>query len=334
MGTQAQIKAISTYLPERVLTNAELSERFDLKEATIFRQTGVKQRHISAPTEIGSDVGLKAAQQFLTDYPEAQSQIDFLIFCTEYPDHCAPHTAARLQHDLGLSTSCGTMDMPMGCTGFMYGLMLAKSLVEAGTAQNVMVITAETPSKVIHPDDRDLIQLFGDAGACTLIGASESGSVGQFVYGTDGAGYEKLIVRGSGSRETTTKEWLETYENVGGLPWGRMQMNGPEIFTFALTEVPKLHDELLEKNDLTRDDIDLYVFHQANGFLLKVLCKKLRIPDEKFFIYMEDTGNTVSSTIPIALQGAIRAGKAGPGKRIMLVSFGIGLSWAGTVVQL
>jgi len=333
---KAKLSLLSTYLPEKVLTNEALSERFlDLEPEVILRRTGVRNRHISAPTEIGSDVGLAAAHLFFEEHTVDKKSIDFLIFCTEYPDHCAPHTASRLAHALDLPSHCGSMDMPMGCTGFMYGMSLAKGMIESGQATNVLFITAETPSKVIHPDDRDLVLLFGDGGTCSLFtGSDGDAGISPVVFGTNGAGYEKLIVRGSGSRETTTREWLDKYDSVGGMPWGRMEMNGPDVFTFALKEVPLLMKTLLERQEVSMEDIDLFVFHQANGYMLKILRKKLRIPEEKFFIYMEETGNTVSSTIPIALQAAIEQGVAKEGHRIALVSFGIGFSWAAALITL
>ncbi len=332
----ACIKAISIYLPEQQLTNTQLCEIFpELEEDTIYQRTGIKTRRISAPLEIGSDVGYSAAERFFEEHPVAKEDIDFLFFCTEGLDYKAPTTACVLQNRIGLPKTCGAMDIPMGCTGFVYGLSLAKAMVETGLAKNVLLITSDVPSKVIHPEDHELRMLFGDAGAATLIGRSEDGAnIGDFVFGTDGSGFEKLIVNYSGAREPMTKEWLTQYESADGMKWGKMYMNGVDIFVFAIKIVPPLVNEILEKANLTKEDIDLFIFHQANGYLLNILRKKLKIAEEKFFLYMEDTGNTVSATIPIALQEAMRVGKAKKGDRILLAGFGIGYSWSGTIITL
>jgi 3-oxoacyl-[acyl-carrier-protein] synthase-3 len=235
-----------------------------------------------------------------------------------------------------LSTKCGAIDLPLGCTGFTYCLSVAKVLVETQQATNVLILTSDIPSTVIHPKDAELRMLFGDAGAATLVSADESGNtdIGNFSFGTDGSGAKNLIVKRSGTRNAADMEWFKEHEDVGGMKFGRMEMNALEIFTFTLRIVPPMIDDILKKNNLVKEQIDLFVFHQANAFLLSVLRRKLKIEEEKFFIYMEEVGNTVSATIPIALYEAIKAGKAKKGDRILLAAFGIGYSWSGTVVTL
>jgi 3-oxoacyl-[acyl-carrier-protein] synthase-3 len=333
---KACIKATTYYLPKTTLSNADLCKIFpDLEDDDIFRRTGVRNRHITSDGIVGSDLGYEAAEQLFKEYNIDKSSIDFLLFCTEGLDYKGPVTACVLQDRLGLEKHTGAMDIPMGCTGFTYGMALSKSLVESGLATNVLLITSDIPSTVIHPDDADLRMIFGDAGAATIISLSEDDAmIGEFVFGTDGSGKENLMVHNSGTRQPLDKSWFEEHEAVGGLPFGRMSMNGAEIFIFALKIVPPMMGELLEKSGLTKDDIDLYIFHQANGFMLKVLRRKLKLPEEKFFIWMEDVGNTVSATIPIALKEAMKAGKAKKGDKVLLAGFGIGYSWSATVVTL
>lgn len=333
---KASIKAISYYLPEQVLTNEDLSTIFPhFSKKDIFTRTGIRQRFISAPLEIGSDVAFASAEVFFKEHQIDKGEIDFLIFCTEGLDFKAPATACILQERIGLPRHCGAIDVPLGCTGFVYGLSLAKALVESSQATNVLLLTSDVPSKVIHPQDSELRSIFSDGGASTLISfdACEQG-IGNFVFGTDGKGYENLIVRYSGSREPITGQWLNQYKNADGMKWGKMEMNGTEIFIFAIKVVPGLVKQVLEKNATRFEDIDLFIFHQASGFLLEILRKKIKIPKEKFFVYLENVGNTVSATIPIALKEAIKQGKAKKGDKILLAGFGIGYSWAGTVIKL
>lgn len=332
---KANIKAISYYLPDKIVSNRDLCNEFPgLNEDEFFRSSGVRFRHISPPDEIGSDMAFCAAEKFFEEHPVRKEDIDFLLFCTEGLDYKAPASSCILQHRLGLLKNCGTLDIPYGCTGFVYGLSVAKGLIESGQAGNILLLTADVPSKVIHPDDAELRTIFGDGGAATLIKASEKKGIGKFVFGTDGSGSEHLIVRHSGAREFMTKEWLEQYQNVGGMKWGRMEMNSSKIFLFAVRVVPALIKEILEKENLSLDEIDFFVFHQANAQLLEVIRKKMKIPSAKFIMDMENCGNTVSATIPIALRNAMDKGIISHGHKVMCCGFGIGLSWAGTVIDL
>jgi 3-oxoacyl-[acyl-carrier-protein] synthase-3 len=330
------IKAISYYLPKKVLSNRDLCLEFpELNEDDIFKKSGIKYRHIAANGEIGSDVAFFAAELFFKEHDIKKEEIDFLLFCTEGLDYKAPATSCILQDRIGLPKACGALDIPYGCTGFVYGLSVAKGLVESNQAKNVLLLTADIPSTVIHPKDIELRIIFGDAGAATLISNTNSDKkIGKFVFGTDGSGYENLIVRKSGTREFMTKEWLDHYADADGMKLGKMEMKSSEIFLFALKVVPPMIRELLEKENLQLEDIDLFVFHQANIQMLEVIRKKMRIPSEKFIIDMENVGNTVSATIPIVLKDLIDKGLVKKGNKIMLCSFGIGLSWAGTIVEM
>lgn len=336
MHVKASIKAISYYLPPAVLTNADLCTIFPgLNEQDIFKRTGIKKRHITSPGIVGSDLAFFAAEKLFAEHKIDKSEIDFLIFCTEGLDYKGPATACVLQDRLQLKTDCGAIDIPFGCTGFTYCLSIAKVLINAGQATNVLVLTSDIPSTVIHPDDSELRMIFGDAGAATLVTTStDDSTIDNFSFGTDGSGAKNLIVKRSGTRHAPDKAWLEEHSNVGGMEYGRMEMNSIEIFNFTLRTVPKLVDAILEKNGLKKEDIDLFLFHQANAFLLNVLRRKIKIEEDKFFVSMENVGNTVSASIPIALYEAIKCGKAKKGDRILLAAFGIGYSWSGTVIVL
>ncbi|MBI2270631.1 MAG: ketoacyl-ACP synthase III [Bacteroidetes bacterium] len=340
---KSYISHISYYLPEQTLTNADLCKLFpNTTEEDIFERSGIKTRHIALSEEDrsfgipGSDLAYYSAIKLFDEYKIDPATVDFLLLCTEGLDYKAPATANILQDRLNLPKHSGAIDIPMGCTGFVNGLSVAKGLIESGQATKVLLLTAEVPSFVIHPDDLELRMLFGDGAAATLIEGhtGKEAKIGPFVFGSNGSGAKHMLVKSSGVREAIDEQWLHKYKNVDGMKHGIMEMNGREIFIFALKEVPAMVNTLLSKAGLEKDKIDLYIFHQANAFLLETLRKKLRIPKEKFFVYLEEVGNTVSASIPIALKEAINSGKAKKGDKIVLAGFGIGFAWAGTIITL
>ncbi len=337
MRTRAAIKDIATFLPAGTLTNEQLAEEFgDWDAAKIFEKTGINARHIAAPDECSSDLGVSAARHLFERGSCSPADIDFLLFCTQSPDYFLPTTACLIQDRLGLRLDCGAIDFNQGCSGFVYGLALAKSLVEAGTARNILLITAETYSKFINPQDRGVRTIFGDGAAAVLVGGVESEEelLGPFIFGTDGRGAGELIVPAGGSR---CPDAAVAAEVTGGEESWRtprdLYMNGPEIFNFTLKTVPRALGQLLEKCSCSLDEVDFFILHQANKFMLESLRKKMKIPAEKFWIEMETCGNTVSSTIPIALESARQSGRIKAGDRVALIGFGVGYSWAATVMR-
>lgn len=332
----ANIKAISYYLPEALLSNEKLNESFPEWDVNkISSKTGISDRHIAAADEFSSDMAVKAAEQLFSEHQIDRSSIDFLLFCTQSPDYFLPTTACILQDRLGLSTGIGAFDFNLGCSGFVYGLGIAKGLVAGGMAKNVLLITSETYSKFIHPRDKSNLTIFGDAAAATLVSA-ESGfcSLEKFDFGTDGKGANNLIVKNGGMRNPVrggSENIIDEYGNVQND--SNLYMNGSEIFNFTSEAVPVLIQNVLQKNDITTEQVSLYIFHQANKYMLGHLRKKLKIPEEQFFIYLEGCGNTVSSTIPIALYHAIQQQKIAKGEKVVLAGFGVGYSWGGGVLQ-
>lgn len=330
------IKNISYHLPSEVIENKDLAQLFPKNsEETIYKLFGIKKRHIRLPNQTGSDLAFKAAECFFEENLDFdKSKIDFLIFCTEGLDYKAPTSSSVLHYRLGLNENCGCIDMPMGCAGYVYGLSLANAMIVSGNATNVLLLVSDIPSSVIHSQDFDLRCIFGDAGAATLIQASEEKGIGSFVFGNDGEGAKNLIVERGSTRSPIDKEWIELYQNEPGyLAHGKMEMNGLEIARFSLQRVPKLLEETLKKNNLTFDEIDLFVFHQASKFILSALERKCKIPKEKFYEFYENVGNTVSCSIPIALKNAQLEGKLKKGDKLMLLGFGVGYTWGGTIVE-
>jgi len=324
----AAVRAIEYHLPDTVLTNDELARAFPgWSPAKIAAKTGIVERRIAAPEECASDLAVAAARKLFASGACRPEEIDFILLCTQSPDYFLPTTACILQDRLGLPTSAGALDFNLGCSGFVYGLSLAKGLIETGQASNVLLLTAETYSKFLHPDDRSVRPLFGDAAAATLVQARPDGPpwIGPFVFGTDGKGKDNLIVRAGGMRCRTREQTSPSSDHLC--------MNGPEIFTFALQVVPQAVEALLSRAEKTIDDVDLFVFHQANRYMMEHLREKLTIPAEKFVVALRHVGNTVSSTIPIALKEAMGQQLLPPGKLVLLVGFGVGYSWSATLIR-
>jgi 3-oxoacyl-[acyl-carrier-protein] synthase-3 len=324
----AAVRAIEYHLPEAILTNDDLARTFpDWTPAKIVAKTGIVERRIAAPGECSSDLAVAAARKLFASGVCRPEEIDYLLLCTQSPDYFLPTTACLLQDRLGLPTTAGALDFNLGCSGFVYGLGLARGLVETGQATNVLLLTAETYSKFLAPDDRTVRPLFGDAAAATLVQArSDPGPdglpwIGPFVFGTDGQGAENLIVRAGSLRPSSPGKR------------DRLYMNGPEIFSFALETVPPAVHAILTRAAKTLDDIDRFVFHQANAYMLEHLRSRLAIPADKFVVAMSHVGNTVSSTIPIALKDTHTAQPIPPGQLLLLVGFGVGYSWAATLLR-
>lgn len=332
----ARISAVDYYLPEAVLTNEDLASDFpEWSVDKISSKTGIERRHISGPNEFSSDLAIAAARRLFASQGIAPESIDYLILCTQSPDYYLPSTSAIVQDALGIPTSAGATDITLGCSGYVYAMGLAKGLIETGQAARVLVLTADTYTKFINPADKTVRTIFGDGAAATLVTDDGSDdSITAMTYGTDGAGAKSLIVPSGGLREGAA---LQPKADVAARelePSGYdLYMDGPDIFNFTLRVVPDTVVQILEKARLEQDDIDLFVFHQANAFMLEHLRKKLKVPAEKFVVSLAESGNTVSSTIPIALTNAEREGRLQRGMRVMLLGFGVGLSWGGLVTR-
>ena len=319
-----RISEIETYFPEKKVTNEDLQKEFpEWSPEKIFNKVGVKQRYTASAEETVLELAVKASEKLLKKIDK--NEIDFILFCTQSPDYHLPTTACILQDRLGLRKNIGALDFNLGCSGFVYGLSIAKGLIATGAAQNILLVTAETYTKYLRKSDKSNRTIFGDGAAATLIQKDENKENFQFILGTDGSGYDNLIVRNGGGRNRINKE-----DEAGNC----LYMNGQNIFIFTVEKIPVLVKEILEKNNLTENDVDYYVFHQANAHILRKQREILEIPEEKFYINLEKYGNTVSSTIPIALKDALETGKVKRGQKIMLIGFGVGLSWGATIVEL
>jgi len=325
---KAYIKGISYYLPEKVLTNEQLIEEFpEWSVEKVVSKIGVNQRHISAENETAGDMAVKAAEKLFEEYNISPGQIDFILLCTQSPDYFLPTTACILQDRLGIPTHSGALDFNLGCSGYVYGLSLAKGLIYSETAKNILLLTSETYTKYINQKDKGNRSIFGDAASATLVSTDGFAEIGNFGLGTDGRGAENLIVKTGASKYNSALN--ETVNDEKGFVSSseHLYMNGSEIFNFTLESVPPLIEQTLKKNDTRMEDIDLFVLHQANKFMLNTIRKVCGIEKEKFYIDMENLGNTVSSTIPIALKDAMLDESISNGNTVLIAGFGVGYSW-------
>ncbi len=336
----ARISGFAYHLPERVIDNDELARLSpDWSAEKILDKTGVRTRHIAAVDETASDLAFFAATNLFTRGEFKREDIDVLIFCCQTPDYFLPSSSCVLQHRLGLRNSCGAFDVGLGCSGFVYCVALAKGLIESSQARTVLILTADTYSKIINPLDRSVRTIFSDAAAATIVqGAdSERPAIAPCIMGTDGRGSDKLIVATGAFREPRTVLSAVEENDRSGNSRSRdnLYMDGADVMAFSLREVPILAGKLLLASGMTFDDIDYVVCHQGSRFMLEALRRKLSVPEAKFVIDLEETGNTVSSTLPIAC-ARILAGVDGaiPNLTVMLLGFGVGYSWAGTIAEI
>ena len=331
----AFIKAISYYLPEKTVTNEELVSEFpEWSVDKVTQKVGVDIRHIAAENETAGDMAEKAARKLFEEYGISPSEIDFLMLCTQSPDYFLPSTACILQDRLGIPTSAGAFDYNLGCSGCIYGMAMAKGLMAAGIARNILLLTAETYNKYLHPSDKSNRSIFGDGAAACLISTEGFAEIGEFVLGTDGSGADHLIVKTGASRcKMVTGQSKEDDE---GHVWhdDYLYMNGGAIFNFTLDAVPAMMAQVLERNKMQKNDVDYYVFHQANKFMLNTIRKVCVLPKDKFYVNLSETGNTVSSTVLIGLKDCLEKGIIKSNDKVMVTGFGVGLSWGGTVLTI
>ena len=322
----ASVGPIAIHLPELVEDNQQLASEFPAWDMErIAAKTGVFARHIAAAEQCASDLGVAAAEKLFARHDVDRRSIDFLLFCTQTPDYPLPTTACLVQHRLGLPTSIGALDYNLGCSGYVYGLSLADGLIRSGAAKRLLLITAETYSKYIDPSDRSLRTIFGDGAAATLVEAADEPSLGSFVFGTDGRGADTLMVAEGGARPRQLalrprkrKRWPSS-----------LFMDGPGLVKFTLDVVPKLVDRILAEARLESQDVDLFLLHQATSFMLEHLRDRMGLNAQRAPIALANCGNTVSSTIPILMHDLRASGRLRPGKRSLLIGYGVGLSWAG-----
>ncbi len=307
----AAISGIAYALPAKVVSNADLAmEHPDWDMARVEVRTGVLHRHI-ADGETALDLACRAARELIRDHPAAQ-EADAILFCTQTPDHVMPPNSALLHEYLGLPDKVFALDFTLACSGFVYGLAQAQGLIAARIASSILLVTADTYSQLIDPHDRGPRVLFGDGAAVTWITSGDRGLV-DVAVATSGRDHRAFMVP-KGSKV--------------------LHMDGMQVLGFVQSHVPAQVSELLARNGLSVEQIDLFVFHQASRLALDSLRRTLRIPEGRMYSNLERVGNTVSASIPMALRDAVDEGRVGPGSRVLLCGFGVGMSWASAIVDL
>lgn len=327
----AYIKALSYYLPENIVTNDQLEQEMEGAEA-VAKTVGVETRRKASEDETASDMAVKAAEQLFVENNIERESIDFLIYCTQSPDYFMPSTSCTIQSRLGLPTTMGCFGYDLGCSGYVYGLAVANSFVDSGLAKNVLLLTGDTISKYLHPEDKNRT-LFGDAASATLISSEGIAEIGKFDLGTDGKGYDHIIIRNGANRHRQTTGLSHTDENGAIHYEDNFDMNGEAVFGFTVERIPLLIQATLEKNGMQKEDINYYVFHQANKYMLNTLRKLNKLPKDAFFVDLSDTGNTTSTSVPIGLVKSLKNGNIQQGMNVIVSGFGVGLSWAGTILK-
>jgi 3-oxoacyl-[acyl-carrier-protein] synthase-3 len=329
-----KIARIEYFLPENLVTNEWLEKTSGRWSAEkIEKKVGIRERHIAKKEETSLDLAYEASARVLAGYDK--NKIDFVLLCTQSPDYFLPTSACILQDKLGLRTDIGAFDFNLGCSGYVYGLAMAKGFINSGIAGTVLLVVSETYSKFIHEKDFSNRTIFGDGAAATIIEKDEEEYIFDFVLGTDGKGWDKLVVPNGGLRHPFDPNAPVTEDESGNLRSpNNLYMNGTEIFNFTIEAIPPVVADVLQKNRLDMDTVDYFIFHQANKYMIDYLRKKIKIPPEKFYQNMLFTGNTVSATIPIALKDSLEQGVVKKGDTVLLCGFGVGYSWGAAIIKI
>ncbi len=314
---KTKISRIEYYLPDKVVTNEDLAgENPEWDFNLIEPKTGILTRHIAGEKEHASDLAVCAAEKLFENNNIDRNSIDALLLCTQSPDCPLPTTACVIQDRLKLPVSTAAFDFNLGCSGYIYGLAIGSSMIEAGISEKVLLLCAETYSKYIAGTDRTSRTVFGDGAAATIIERStDNKSVGPFILRTDGTGKNKIIVSGNDCAKHN------------------LCLDGPGVFMFTMKRVPECVKELLVKAGKTINDVDMFIFHQASKYVIDNIVRILSLDESRVFRGFENIGNTVSASVPIALKQADEQKLLKEGDLIMLVGFGVGLSWGACFVR-
>jgi 3-oxoacyl-[acyl-carrier-protein] synthase III len=332
------IEQIACALPTHCLTNEELKAAYpDWDFDRLEKRTGVLRRYVAADGETALDFAQRASEQLISNGAIRPDDIDAVIFCTQSPDYVMPPNACVLHGRLGLKPTALAFDITLACSGYIYGLQLGASLIRSGAARCVLLATADTYTRYIHPGDRATRCLFGDGGAVTILAESENGrGIRDIQCGTAGTHYDKFMVRAGGMRvPRSVQTSRETVDRSGNIRTAEhIEMDGLGVLSFFNATVPGSVRHILEVNALSMDDVDLFIFHQASQLALDSLANAMKIPREKMLYDLAETGNLVSASIPVALSRALDSGRATRGQLVLLCGFGVGLSWGSALVDL
>ena len=321
----ARISALGVYVPERVLTNDELSQFLDTSDEWITTRTGIRERRIARVDQAASDLAGIAATRCLESVDFDPEALDLVIVTTISPDHIMPATASIVADKIG-ATRAGAFDVQAGCTGFVYGLAIATAFVSANIYQNVLVLGAEVLSKMLDWEDRSTCVLFGDGAGAVLVQPTDNGSIFSFDLGNDGSGASSLLVPAGGSRQPASFETVLNHDHT-------MHMTGSEVFKFATRTVVDSCEKVLSDAGLTAEDVDLFVPHQANIRIIEKAARRLGFTDAQVFANLDRYGNTSCASIPISLHEASQNGRLKRGDTLLMAGFGAGLTWGSCLTK-
>ena len=317
---RAEIKSLATYVPPRVLTNADLEKLVETSDEWILQRTGIRERHIVEPGVGTSDLAKEAAIEAIRRAGLTPDDIDLIIVGTVTPDTLFPSTACLLQHKIGANHAWG-FDVSAACSAFAYSLTVGSQLIAAGSVKYALIVGADVMSSIIDYTDRATCVLFGDGAGAVVLGRSEDGAFGviDFAHEIDGSGGSALCMPAGGSLKPATHETVEQRLHF-------VKQDGPSVFKFAVRRTGDLCDRLLKRNDVTAADIDLFVSHQANRRIIEAVAERVGIDPSKVIINIERFGNTTAGTIPLALNDAVESGRLKKGDLVLLASVGAGFT--------
>lgn len=328
--TGVRVAGMASAVPDTVRTLDDDAAVFGEADAKrVLKNTGVRQRHVTAHGMTAGDLCEHAALRLLADLGWEPASVDLLILVTQSPDYFSPATACVLHERLGLAPHCAAFDVNLGCSGWVYGLWLASGMIAAGGATRALLLVGDVVSQTMSPLDRSVAPLFGDGGAATALERDPGAAPMDFVLGTDGSGAQHLMVPAGGFRQRATdaNAAMETRPDGNTRGPQNIHMNGAEVFTFTLKSVPPLVRDVMARAGWAHADVDHYVFHQASAFMLKSLARSCGIPPEKFVMAIEEYGNTSSVSVPLTMCARLRDGLAAGPRRLVLAGFGVGWSW-------
>lgn len=330
------IKHIEYYLPEKVISNLDFArDNPEWNIEKIEEKSGVKNRHVVEPNQTALDIAIKAIEKLFVSGVVTKDQIDAVIFCTQSQDYVMPANSFLIHKHFDFNQNVWTFDYNLACSGYIFGLAITRGIIETGLAKNVLLINSETYSKYLNPKDRSTNILFGDGAAASFISSENSAGIIDIILSSNGEKFDTFYIPAGGMKIPKSIHTKETNIDHSGNAKSleNIHMNGFAVWQFISKNVSEQITTLLERNDLSTDDIDLFVFHQASKLTLDSLVKMLKLNDDKVFVNLQDVGNTVSASIPIALKDAEQRGRLKKGNLILLSGFGVGLSWGSIIMR-
>jgi 3-oxoacyl-[acyl-carrier-protein] synthase-3 len=327
-----EIRGIACCVPDKKENNSDISFLSSEEKEKLIASTGIETRHLSTKDICSSDLCLRAAEKLIKDLQWDKDEIDVLIFVTQTPDYILPATSCILQDRLGLRESCYTLDISLGCSGWIHGLSVVSSLLSTccmGGGRKGILLAGDTPSKLCSMEDKSSYPLFGDAGTATAVELKKESKGFQFHTQTDGNGFKAIIVPNGGYRHPVDSNSLINKEISDGIKRNLLNviLDGMDVFTFGITKAPESVNQLIDYFSLDKDKIDYFVFHQANKFMNEKIRKKLKLPEEKVPYSLKKYGNTSSATIPLTIVTELKNRLINERKEIIACGFGVGLSW-------